>query len=379
MRYLGIWLSVFLVCGAGEVRAADCSMPPDRHDGWAVAAPADERMNPAVLCAIGPDFDDWKAANLHAVIVVRDSRLVYEHYFTGPDEIFGLTVPPVTFGPDVAHDIRSISKSVTSLLVGIAFDRGWLKSVDAPVFSFFPEYADLRTPEKDKITLRDLLTMSAGFRWDESLPYTNLANSERPMDDAPDPYRYILSQPMAHEPGTYYQYCGCSATLLGAILKKVSGKPFDVLAQEELFAPLGIAGPEWDVRRGRFPNGDLMPHAAFRLRPRDLAKIGQLVLDKGMWQGRQIDSADWIEQSTSPQINGEGILFYGYQWWLGRSLIERREVDWVAGVGLGGQRLYIVPSKRLVVVVNAGLYNKPLQAVVGTIVLNHYALPAIKE
>ena len=94
-----------------------------------------------------------------------------------------------------------------------------------------------------------------------------------------------------------------------------------------------------------------------------------MVLNAGEWQGRQIVSADWIKQSTTPQINGEGIFFYGYQWWLGRSLVRRREIDWIAGVGLGGQRVYIAPEKRLVVVVNAGLYDKPLQATVGGIAL----------
>lgn len=251
--------------------------------------------------------------------------------------------------------------------------RGWLKDLAASVFSFFPEYADLRTPEKDKITLRDLLTMSAGFAWDErSRPYGNIANSEWPMDEAPDPYRYILSQPMESTPGAYYNYCACSAALLGAILKKVSRKPFDTLVEEKLLAPLGLDGPVWDAHRGRFRNGDLMPHAGFRLRPRDLAKIGQMVLDRGKWQNRQVVSADWIAQSIAPQINGEGSYFYGYQWWLGRSLVAGRQVDWVAGMGLGGQRLYIVPKEQLVVVVNAGLYDKPLlHAAIGSnIVLN---------
>jgi CubicO group peptidase (beta-lactamase class C family) len=375
---LGICLALLLCC-AGVARAADCTAPADTGDGWAIAAPENAGIDPAVLCGIGPRFEQWKAADLHAVVVVHDGKLVYEHYFTGQDEILGQDIGLVTYDASMPHDVRSISKSITSLIVGIAFDRGWLKSLDASVFSLLPDYAELSTPEKDKITLRDLLTMSAGFVWDESLPYANIANSERPMDMALDPYRYVLSQPLQDPPGAYYNYCGCSAALLGAILKAVSGKPFDALAQDELLAPLGISGPGWDAHRGHFRNGDLMPHAGFRLRPRDLAKIGQMVLDRGQWQNRQIVSADWIAQSTAAQINGEGIFFYGYQWWLGRSLVAGREVDWVAGFGLGGQRLFIVPAKRLVVVVNAGLYDKPLQGAVGNIVLNRYVLAAIKD
>ena len=383
MRYLGIWLTVLLAFFDGAAQAADCGAPPDLGDGWTVAAPESEGLDPAVLCAIGPQFDDWKAADVHAVVVIRDGKLVYERYFTGEDDILGYSVGSITFNATTKHDERSISKSVTSLLVGIAVDRGWIENIAAPVFSFFPEYADLRTPEKDKITLRHLLTMSAGFAWDEeSLPYNNYGNSERPMDDAIDPYRYVLSQPMASAPGEQYNYCGCSAALLGAILKKVSSESLGVLAKAALFAPLGISDAEWGHppgMRGHFENGDVMPHAALRLRPRDLAKIGQMVLDRGTWQGTRIVSSDWIEQSTSPQINGGSLYFYGYQWWLGRSLAGRREIDWVAGVGLGGQRLYIVPDKRIVVAVNAGLYNERQPAAVGNIVLNRYVLPALRN
>jgi CubicO group peptidase (beta-lactamase class C family) len=104
---------------------------------------------------------------------------------------------------------------------------------------------------------------------------------------------------------------------------------------------------------------------------------GQLVLSRGEWQERRIVSAAWIEQSIAPQINGEGLFFYGYQWWLGRSLLAQREVDWAAAVGLGGQRMFVVPSKGLVVVVHAGLYRSRLQSAVGFTVLNGHVLPAL--
>jgi CubicO group peptidase (beta-lactamase class C family) len=380
---LGSVLAAMLALGIASAHAEECGAPADLKDGWTTVDPKTARLDPAALCEIGPRFDEWKEADLHAVVVIRDGKLAYERYFKREDEILGRSIGVVAFDAATKHDDRSISKTVTSLVVGIAVDRGWIKDIDAPVFSFFPEYADLRTPEKDKITLRHLLTMSAGFVWDESLPYTDPANSERPMDDAADPYRYVFSQPMAHEPGKYYEYCGCSATLLGAVLKKVAGKPFDVLAKELLFDPLGIGDLEWGHAAwgqwGHFDNGGVMPHAALRLRPRDLAKIGQMVLDRGMWQGTRIVAENWIAQSTAPQINGSGVYFYGYQWWLGRSLVAKREVDWAAAVGLGGQRLFVVPDKRLVVAVNAGLYNKPLQSIVPNVVLNQYVLAALTD
>jgi CubicO group peptidase (beta-lactamase class C family) len=363
------FLVAALLLVAAPARAEDCAAPADRQDGWAVAAPEAAGLDPK---PVGPHFAAWKAANLHAVAVARGGKLVYEHYLSGEDEIWGRAVGRVAFAWDTRHDLRSVTKSITALVAGIAFDRGWLKDLDAPVFSFFPEYAELRTPQKERITLRHLLTMTAGFAWDESPAYGNPANSERGMDAAPDPVRHVLMQKMAAEPGAAYNYCGCAAVLLEAILKKVTGSPLDLLAKDYLFAPLGITDVEWT----RFGNGEVLGHGGLRLRARDLLKIGQLVLDRGAWQGRQIVSRDWIAQATAPQINGEGLYFYGYQWWLGRSLVQRREIDWIAGVG-SGQRLYIVPAEHLAAVVYAGLYASPLQARVGAAVLNDHLLAAL--
>jgi CubicO group peptidase (beta-lactamase class C family) len=112
------------------------------------------------------------------------------------------------------------------------------------------------------------------------------------------------------------------------------------------------------------------------LRPRDLAKIGQLVLQHGAWNGKRLVSASWVDASTTAQINGQGVFFYGYQFWLGRSLVDKRELDWTACWGLGGQRVFIAPERDLVVVVNAGLYKSNLQASVPLEILNRYVLKA---
>ena len=171
-----------------------------------------------------------------------------------------------------------------------------------------------------------------------------------------------------------WNYNSGETGLLAAVLHKASGKRLDAMAQEVLFDPLGIRDIEWGEH---YANGDPVAGWGLRMRPRDLAKIGQLVLDHGRWQGKQIVPGAWIAQSTAPQIDtGRGSVFYGYQWWLGRSLVERREVDWIAGVGLGGQRLFIVPDRGFVVAVTAGLYRSMLQDQVGITVLNRYVLPA---
>lgn len=369
---------IALLASPGAASAADappdCRAPAALDDGWTVAAPAEEGFDPARLCALGPALEAWPDGNAHAVLVVRHGRLVYERYFAGEDQRWGQPLGRIPHDAGTKHDLRSITKSVTSLLVGIAVDTGWIKDIDAPVLSLLPQYADLHSPKKDRITLRHLLTMSSGLAWNEELPYSDPRNSERLMSDAPDPYRYVLEQPFAATPGERWTYSGGATALLAAVLKQVSGRPLDVLAQEVLFAPLGITDVEWV----RYPNGDPIAASGLRLRPRDIARIGRLVLDRGAWQGKRIVSAGWIEQSTAPQIAAEDQVDYGFQWWLGRSRVDGREIRWTAGIGWGGQRLFLVPDHDLLVVVTAGLYDRPdLQDRLGRTVLDRFVLPAV--
>ena len=377
MRIRVLVLLILVALTAQNARAqSDCGVPLSHGDGWAAGTPESVDLSSAALCPVVTWLENWKEADVHAILVVRHGKLVFEHYFTGTDDRMGHSTGTLKFGPDVKHDERSVSKSITSLLVGIAIDRGWIKSVDQPVMPFFPQYADLRTPEKDRITLRDLLTMSSGLAWDEfDVPYTSSDNSEIRMNESPDPYRYVLSQPVVTPPGQLWNYSSGSTELLGAILRKATGKPLDQLAKELLFEPLGITDVEWYQMKG----GNPMAAAGLRLRPRDLAKIGQLVLQRGTWNGKQIVSARWIQDATSPKINGFMIFFYGYQFWLGRSLVQEHAVDWAAAWGLGGQRVFILPALDLVVVVNAGLYNSDMQASVPIKILDQYVLSSVRE
>jgi CubicO group peptidase (beta-lactamase class C family) len=357
------------------VKAEDCGTPVASEDRWPIATPTEVGLNTETLCRIGVRFDAWREANIHSVLVARHGKLVFERYFSGIDENWGTPTDNLQFTIDVKHDIRSITKSVTSLLLGIAIGRGLVPDVDTSVLSLFPEYADLRSTEKERITLKHLLTMSAGFTWDENTPYTSATNSETRMDFASDPYRYVLEQPVDSRPGALYNYSGGSAALISAVLHKATGKTEDVLAQELLFTPLGISDVGW----GRYPaNDEPMAASGLRMRPRDLAKLGQLILNRGQWDGHQIVPTAWIDASMTPQIQGAQLYFYGYQWWLGRSLVAGHNVDWTAGVGLGGQRLFIVPSLDLVVVVTAGLYSSELQGWVPLQILNRHVLAAVR-
>jgi CubicO group peptidase (beta-lactamase class C family) len=329
---------------------AGCDAPEAMADGWAVAAPQKDGLDARLICAIGPTLDKVRDADANGVVVVRHGVLVYEHYF----------VAGIEYGPDTLHDVRSITKSIVAILTGIAFDRGWLKSLDAPVFSFFPEHADLRSPENDRITLQDLLTMTSGLAWPElAVPYQDPANVERQMMADAHPYRFVLAQPLAATPGSVWNYNSGGVELLGAVLQKVSRQPIDRFAKEALFEPLGIGNWQW----GQMPNGRFSASGGLWLRPRDLAKIGQLVLNHGVWHGRRIVSAAWIKAMTERQvvpgwpINSQGLYSYGYLWFLARSSIDNRNIGRVVAIGFGGQRLYVVPSEDLVVVGSAGHYR----------------------
>ena len=354
----------------------------EADDGWTVAAPEQEGLDPALICGIGPRLEALKEANAHGIVIARHGRLVYERYFVGNDWRLSMPLGDVNFEAATKHDVRSISKSVTSLLVGIAFDRGLLTDLDARAFSFFPEYEALRTPEKDRITLRHLLTMSSGLAWDETtVPFTDPSNTYSQMEVAPRADHYVLAQPLAARPGEVFNYNSGSAELLGLILRKVSGKRLDAFAKEALFDPLDIKDWDWEGTAAFNPSAA----SGLRLRPRDLAKIGQLVLERGKWHGRQIVSSSWIEDSITPRLSGkdaammfyrpEGITSYGYLWWLGRSPPEHPERDMIAGAGNGGQRVIILPSLSAVVVTTAGLYGDKASGLTALTTLNEFVFP----
>ena len=147
-----------------------CGVPVARDDGWPVASANDDKLiDRDALCRMA-DRLVASSANVHAVLVARGGKLVFERYFKGSDEINGRRVENVTFDADTPHNMKSVSKSVASLALGIAIDRGLIRSVDEPIFSFFPELSDLRSPEKDRLRLVHALTMTMGLKWVEAIP-----------------------------------------------------------------------------------------------------------------------------------------------------------------------------------------------------------------
>ena len=367
--------SLTLNAPVAHAQQAHCGAPAKLDDGWIIATPEDMGLDGARLCAIAERLKVTNS-NVHGVVIVRDGKLVFEQYFAGYDEPWGGASGRYEFDASTLHDLRSVTKSVVSLLLGIALDRKLIPSLDEPVTKYFPEYTEVRTPGWDKITLRHLLKMSSGLQWDENLPW-NEKNDEWHLVNDTDPLRYVFQKPFAFPPDTFFTYNGGGTDLLGKVIEKASGVRIDAFANEVLFGPLGIT--DWELKDYR--NGKQATAAGLRLRPRDAAKIGQLVLNHGAWNGRQIVSATWIAESIKPRFQATnmfgGLFYYGYQWWIGRTLLGDREIKWVAGQGLGGQRLIIVPDHHLVVVVTQGLYPSGRQGQATLDLLANFILPAI--
>jgi CubicO group peptidase (beta-lactamase class C family) len=326
------------------------------------------------LSAIANWLSKIDGSNIHSIVVVRSGALIFEQYMKGADERWRKPLPGVEHGPDVKHDLRSVTKCVVGLLVGKAIETGLLPSLAQPIFDFFPEYADLRTPEKDRILVRHLLTMSAGLEWDENVPATDPNHGELRMWASSDRLRTALEPRMAAEPGSVWNYSGGCTELLGAIIQRAAGKPIDEFAREVLLEPLSIDDVEW----GRHGDGRPSASGGLRMCSQDLAKIGQLVAEGGQWKGQQLMPKTWIIESLTPQIGADDRLFYyGYHWWLGRSMIQKRELTWAAGIGLGGQRLFVIRELEVAVVITAGHYLDGMQAWLPLTILNRYVLPSV--
>jgi CubicO group peptidase (beta-lactamase class C family) len=322
--------------------------------GWA----EETGFQPEALEKLTTDLRSGVFPNTHAVLIERDGRLVYEQYFEGSDQRWGQPLGRRVFDASSLHDLRSVSKSVTSAVLGIALAKNFDRALARPIGSFFPHYK-LR-PEMNAVTLHHVLTMTTGAEWNEmTVPYTDRNNDELQMSTVKDPVELVLSRPLREKPGTTWYYNGGMTQVLAGVVRQITAKPLDVYAKEALFAPLGITHYEWiGVPKWDPP----MPAAAsgLRLRARDLARFASVYLNRGKWQGRQIVPAEWVERSLRRHVpslgdwHGRAGWGYGYQWWIGRP----EGFDVAAAFGNGNQRVFIVPKERLVVTVFAGEYNK---------------------
>ena len=305
---------------------------------WQTATPEAEGLDAGVLRELEAEIVGGRYARPDALLIVRHGKLVYERYGNG-------------FGPDRVHDLRSATKSVTSLLVGIAVDRGHLRGTAERVVSFFPEAAAKTDTGRRAMTLEHLLTMRTGTACDD---WRESPGHEDRMYRSRDWIRFFLAVPMVDEPGRRASYCTGGVVALGGILGRATRQAVPEFAAQHLFGPLGIATAVWE----RTPEGGTDTGGHLRLRPRDLAKIGQMVLDRGRWRGRQVVSESWLSTSLSEHAR-LGDSSYGYLWWRNTFRIGGLPVEVVFARGNGGQYLFVMPSLGVVAVFTGSLYNRP--------------------
>src|SRR5262249_45506243 len=298
-----------LLGGGAALRAHSLAAAGPPGGGPAVA-PGDAGFAPDLAARLDKAIADQRIWNLLGLVVLRNDRLVLERYFEGEDVARGIgRIGRVTFKPDTLHDLRSCSKSIIGLLYGIALELGQAPLPEAPLFSVFPEYADLADNDgRERLTIEHVLTMTMGTDWDESsLPYSDPRNSEIAMDNAPDRYRYILERRVVDTPGAHWTYCGGATALLARIIAKGSGKTLHEFAREYLFDPLGIGATEW--ARGR--DGEPIAASGARMSVRDLARIGAMMLHGGKVGERAVVPSDWVTRSITPVASADEVRRYG--------------------------------------------------------------------
>jgi CubicO group peptidase (beta-lactamase class C family) len=306
------------------------------NDEWRNSTPEEQGLDSALILQMFHKIQD-KNIDIHSFLLVRNGYLVTEVY-----------IDPYT--QNIKHPVFSVTKSVTSILTGIAMHEGYIDRVDQKVLDFFPAIAKNVSDENvQNLTLKHLLTMSAGYNT-TTIPQSQVLSQK---DASFDTVEHILTyNSILEKPGTTFFYDSGLPHLLSAIIQETTGISTLGYAQEKLFGPLGITGVTWETD----PRGIPLGCTGLMLSPRDMAKLGYLYLNRGQWNGEQIVPATWVDQSTAKHIETKGLMNaaeddgYGYYWW----------IDAYGGYsshGFGGQYIFVVPNLNMVAVFTSGLAN----------------------
>ena len=331
-------------------------------------------MDAAALTAFDAEIASGKFGNIDNLTIVRHGKLIFDkRYAHDYDKIYGdqaRTRSPLNaldftsqynyynawwhpwYRRGEVHTLQSVSKTITSIIIGVARTRKEFPDLDTPVMNFFDPAKVANVDERKKrLTIRHLLTMSDGIEWNESLPYTDPNNSCIQMEASFDWIKFVIDRPMSHEPGTRWNYNSGATELLAHIFTVATGKDIEDYAAQHLFTPLGIKQFYWK----RTPTGLVDTEGGVYLRPRDLAKLWYLFVKNGTWEGKQILSPEWIRESVKPAFDLNGAK-YGYKWWLYPYGPENSKTAW-AGNGFGGQLPMAFPEYDMVVVYTAWNVN----------------------
>lgn len=365
-----IRLLVALIASLAITGACIGQEAPSRSSsaGWQVATPGSAGLDSVLLDELRVAAEDGAFRNLHGILIVKSGKLVFEEYLDG-------------FDAGTLQYTASVSKSVGSILLGIAIDRGLVSALgqgvlDAPLVDLLPEHtalfeADLR---KKRILFRHALSMSGGLEWDEtSYPYSDSRNDWVQARQEEDPVGFALSKPVVAEPGDEFMYHGVYSILPSYLIERATNASAEMFAAEHLFGPLGIQEWEWDS----IANGLTDTDGGLSLRPRDMARLGQLYLDRGMWNSRQIVSEAWVEESSRRQIVNENSPDYCLLWWCGDIHSGNRSAWTFFASGHGGQMIFVFPDLELVAVVTQQVFDNPYGELNNIAILSRYILPAV--
>jgi CubicO group peptidase (beta-lactamase class C family) len=325
------------------------TVPADIGDGWQVASLADEGFDLDLIENMMGRVVSEQYAGIDSVTIIKNNKLVL-YWFA--DRELDQFDDWVNNRDKERHILHSTSKSVTSALVGIAIDQGFIASTDVPFYSLF-NYANYLhwDPRKADMTLEDALTMRLGLEWDEwTYPYTSPNNDLVALNTFnTDWAKALLDLPMVEDPGTSFTYNTAATTAIGQAVENAIGMPLADFANINLFYPMQITDAVWATTPTGLPIGG----SGLYLRPRDLAKFGQLYLNNGAWQGQQLISADWIADTVVRRVDiSSWATFseaYGFQWWLDDLSYNFQPVETWKTSGYGGQYLFVIPSLDLVV------------------------------
>lgn len=334
--------------------------PAQLNDGWETASINDYGIKEEELKRLINNIHSKELINTHSVLIAKENKIVFENYFDG-------------FNAKIPHDLRSASKSISSAIIGIAIDENIIESVDEMLYDFIPkEYQYTKDILKSSISVKDLLTMSSG------LDVNNLAGEDYYQDplNSKNWLKTVLEAPMVKEPGAYADYGSANPFLLGVYLNERLEIPLETYMNEKLFAPLGIINyinQADDTEMTPYFGGGML------LTPRDLLKFGQLYLNKGKWNGKQIISENWVNESFTKHVQLEDAKDkneYGYFWWHDTYLINDKSIKSIEARGAGGQFIFIIPELESVVVITSGNFrnrkgNQPRN------ILKEYILPAM--
>ncbi|MBC7935513.1 MAG: serine hydrolase [Rhizobacter sp.] len=315
--------------------------------------------------------------NIHSLLIAKDNKLIYENYFSGKDENWGSGLGYAKHNTNILHDTRSISKSVVAACIDIAIQQQKIASIDDPIFRYLTDYQEYKTIQNEKITIRQLLTMSSDILWNEDVPHGTSDNDETQMEKSNNPIKYVLNRPMKTTSEAVWKYNSGGVQILAEIIKSVSGDNVDKFAEKYLFEPLGIKNYKWTKSHKKFPAAA----SGLRLTSRDLLKFGMLYLNKGRWKEKNILTENWVDETLQTQVYRDEkstTKGYSFLFWTETDTVKNKPFELIIAKGNGGQRIFLNKELNLIVVVTAGNYNKRGIVNDGQFALDKYILPALR-